>query len=98
MRGEVSAIGDKRITQNRYHQTRTEEGWRYDHHLIAEQALGRPLLKDERVKFIDGDKNNLKPSNLLVTPKKKGSKNARRAMLEAKIAELQLELDELDNS
>ena len=95
MRGETSAIGDTRVTQNGYKQTRTEDGWRYDHHLVAEAMLGRKLLQGERVRFMDGVRSNLDPLNLEVFMKRT-SKQAKINALKVKIAELQDELATLE--
>lgn len=64
MRGKLSKVGEKRVTQNGYHQTKCVGGWRYDHHLIAEKILGRPLAKNERAKFKNGDRNDLSEDNI----------------------------------
>lgn len=39
---------------------------RHTHRTVAEQILGRPLLKGEIVHHIDGNKRNNDPSNLMV--------------------------------
>lgn len=46
----------------------TKRGWEYEHRLIAEQMLGRSLLKGEVVHHKDGNKGNNDPKNLLVLP------------------------------
>lgn len=40
--------------------------WAYEHRLIAETMIGRPLRQEEVVHHIDGDKSNNKPENLRV--------------------------------
>ncbi len=39
---------------------------RHTHRVVAEQTIGRPLLKGEIVHHIDGNKRNNDPSNLKV--------------------------------
>ena len=39
---------------------------RHEHRVVAEQMLGRPLVRGEIVHHIDGDKHNNDPSNLMV--------------------------------
>lgn len=109
-RGEASPVGTRRITQNGYWTTKTENGWRLDHHIIAEEKLGRALEDDERVEFIDGDRTNLKPKNIRIvfvgqrrTPYEKARKRllrieAWKERLDHEISELKIELDELDPS
>ena len=41
---------------------------RHTHRVVAEQILGRPLLKGEVVHHIDGNKRNNHPDNLMVFP------------------------------
>ncbi|WP_205522805.1 HNH endonuclease signature motif containing protein [Myxococcus eversor] len=41
-------------------------GYAYEHRLVAEQVLGRPLLEGEQVHHKDGDKQNNAPANLEV--------------------------------
>jgi len=61
-----------------------------------EEKLGRRLEKGEFVKFIDNDRGNLSPDNLeLRTRGDRKSPQARLAILEARIEELQAEADAL---
>jgi hypothetical protein len=103
-RGKAATIGDRRISQNGYDYTRTPQGWRLTHHLIAEKKLGRPLAEDERVSFQDRDRRNLDPSNILVSRADRGSIRAqiarleeRKREIEGQIADLKDRLNEKDN-
>lgn len=89
-RGQQSKIGDENTSANGYKYVRTEEGWRLKHHIIAEEKLKRPIKPDETVRFKDGDRNNLSPDNIIVTPRKT-SLRGRIASLDSKIMELQAE-------
>jgi len=93
-RGQPAKQGDTTVARNGYHYTRTETKWRLTHHLIAEKALGRPLTKEDRAVFRDGDRTNLDPSNIAVVKKSNGkSVQARIAILDSKIADLTAERD-----
>ena len=46
--------------------TYTKTYGKHTHRMVAEQALGRPLEKNEIVHHIDGNKRNNDPSNLMV--------------------------------
>jgi len=48
------------------HDRSNQDGYVYEHILIAEKVLGRKLRKEEVVHHIDGNKNNNNPSNLIV--------------------------------
>lgn len=43
-----------------------KQNGRHQHRIVAEQMLGRPLVKGEVVHHIDGDKHNNSPENLAV--------------------------------
>lgn len=47
------------------------ESYRKEHFIVAEEKIGRPLLKGEVVHHIDGDKLNNSPDNLQVLPSEK---------------------------
>jgi hypothetical protein len=95
-RGQQAEIGDERFAPNGYHYTRTKDGWELTHRLLIGLRRGRPLLSSERVKFIDGDKTNMDEDNLEVYVIKSKSIKSRRARLQARIEDLQAELDALD--
>lgn len=96
-RGQKSEVGDTRWSPNNYHYTRTEEKWELTHKLVIEKHLGRKLLPNERVRYKDNNKKNYNdPDNLQVYVVKQASNQKRRATLEAKLAEIQAELDALD--
>lgn len=95
-RGQTVEVGATRVADNGYHYTKTEEGWRLTHHIIAEQNLGIKVTSEHTVRFIDGKRANLKASNIQVVPKGKGSLRRRRARIETRIDELQAELKEIN--
>lgn len=98
-RGQRSEVGETRVAPNGYHYTKVETGWRLTHHIIAEQQLGRPIKTDqEMVKFKDGKRQNLSSNNIEVVPRKSGSLRRRKAVIEARIEELQAELHEINVS
>jgi len=67
-RGEIAEVGTERVSQNGYTWVKTaHRGWVQKHWLIAEKGLHREVIKgQEMVKFKDGDRSNLDPSNLEV--------------------------------
>jgi hypothetical protein len=95
VRGQRSEPGATRVSPNGYHYTRTEEKWICTHVLVAEEMLGRKLTKDERCRFLDGDRTNLDPNNIVVYKTRKPSASAKRAQLEAKLEQIQEQLDDL---
>jgi hypothetical protein len=101
VRGTKEEIGAERISPNGYTYVKVErdgkEQWILKHWLVAEKARGGDPIDSsvERVAFKDGNKSNLKPDNIVVTPKGKGSARRRIAQIEARIAELTAERDHL---
>lgn len=95
VRGRESEIGDTRTAPNGYHYTKTEDGWRLTHHILAEEALGRPLRENERVYFRDGDRTNLSKDNVQVR-ETRDRKQDRADELRAKIRVYRRELKELE--
>ena len=95
-RGKKSKVGDTRWSKNGYHYTRTSTGWELTHRLVAEKQLGRNLTPEERVRFIDGDRTNIDPDNIQVYEIRQASKEKKKARIEARIEELQAQLEELD--
>lgn len=49
-----------------YRLVRTESGWRLEHSVVAERALGRRLRRGEVVHHINGDKLDNRNTNLVV--------------------------------
>jgi hypothetical protein len=56
------------ITRSGYRITYRNGRRDYEHRLVAEEAIGRPLEKGEVVHHIDGNRANNAPENLLVMP------------------------------
>jgi hypothetical protein len=96
MRGKKSSVGDTRIAPNGYHYTCTERGWELTHRIVASRKLGRELTDEERVSFVDGNRQNIQPNNLRITAVRKGSSDKQRARIQARITELQHQLEELE--
>ena len=95
-RGKASKVGDTRISPNGYSYTRTKGGWELTGRLVAAKTLGRSLKSNERIRYVDGNRINFDPNNIEVYVTTVKSKASRRAKLEAKIADLQAQLDDLD--
>lgn len=95
MRGQAAKLKDTRTSANGYHYTKTTTGWRLTHHIVAEEKYNRHIDKDVTVRFVDRDKTNLRPSNIVIQPKK--NSDDRKKVLKRRIAELQAELDALNS-
>jgi hypothetical protein len=87
-RGQSAPLGTETTNKNGYVQVKTEEGWVGKHVLVAEAQLGRKLGKGERVRFKDGDRQNLSADNLVVEVLKSAQGAKRVAELESRIADL----------
>lgn len=103
-RGQTASVGATRVSQNGYHYTKVEKEdgsveWRLTHHLTAEEMLGRPLRKDEMVKFKD-KKYKRDPYNtdgIIVIKMRTSTLRRRKAYLEERIREMQAELRRIDD-
>ena len=57
----------RKLDRHGYVYVRDELGrWIHEHRVVAERALGRPLVRGEHVHHIDEDPANNDPANLLV--------------------------------
>lgn len=92
-RGQAALNGDTRVAPNGYHYTKVDGDWRLTHHIEAEKHLGRPLAEDERVHFKTKNKLDFSEGNIVVVKKGKANLRRRRAQIEARLEELQAELD-----
>jgi hypothetical protein len=86
-------IGETKVSPNGYHYTYTQKGWGLTSRLMMQEHLGRELTPNERVYFVDGDKNNLKIDNLQIKITK--SLDDRLEYLNTQIRRLTEERDEL---
>lgn len=93
-RGAVAEVGTERVSKNGYCYIKTEDrGWVLKHWLIWEKANGRIINSEvEQVRFIDGNKTNFDPRNIIVIPKGKVQLRAKIARLEAAVAEYTAQL------
>ena len=48
----------------------SKDNWRFKHHIVWEEANGRPLPEGHTVFFADRDKRNFDPDNLVALPRK----------------------------
>lgn len=73
------AVGTTRVGKDGYLMVKVREwpdrpcskdNWRFLHHVIWEQANGKPLPKGWTVLFADRDKSNFDPDNLVAIPRK----------------------------
>lgn len=60
----VASNGYVLIRVDKDHPLADVRGYAYEHRIVAEQIVGRPLRKGEQVHHRDGDKTNNAPENL----------------------------------
>jgi hypothetical protein len=96
-RGKTAEIGATRVSQNGYHYTKVEGAWRLTHHLTAEKKLGRALRDNEIVKLLKKSEP-YDEANVEVIVKRTSSLRKRKAVLEAKIADLQGQLADVNKN
>jgi hypothetical protein len=94
-RGEASPVGTERWSANGYCYRKLEDRWELVHRLIAEEKIGRRLGENEYATFIDGDKSNLDPKNIVIRIRGVQSLKKRLTQVEVKIQELEAVRDEL---
>lgn len=93
-RGQTSEVGAQRESANGYRYTKTHDrGWVLDHWLVWEEFAGRKVNPTkETIRFRDGNKHNMEPTNLTAIPKGTATLRKREAELMAKIKDYQDEL------
>jgi septal ring factor EnvC (AmiA/AmiB activator) len=94
-KGQTAEVGTTMVNQNGYHHTKTEEGWRLTHHIVAELKLGRALEPNEMVRFQDSDRTNLDPSNIMILRRKINPKRNTRNSIERQLARIEAEINHL---
>lgn len=68
-KGKRAVVGDENVSANGYTYVKTSTGWILKHWLVAEEKLGRPITKSDRVSFKDRDRTNFDPDNIIITEK-----------------------------
>jgi hypothetical protein len=96
-RGKSAPEGATYVSQNGYHYTKKDGQYTATHILRVEEHLGRKLKPSERVRFKDGNKQNLSIENLQVTVKGNASLETQRARLVARRDELNAQIQDIDN-
>lgn len=94
-RGKTAEVGDTRIAKNGYHYTKIEDGWKLTHHLTAAKVLGRPVAANETVKILDKTKP-YDVDQVQVIIKKTVTLRRRKAIIESKMEELRIELEQIN--
>jgi hypothetical protein len=93
-RGATSAVGTERTSPNGYVYVKTlDRGWVLKHWLVWEAANGKRVTENLQIRFVDGNKRNLSPANLIAIEKGKVTLRRRIATLEARIADDTAELE-----
>lgn len=80
------------MSPNGYAYTKTKDGWELTQRLLAEKKLGRKLESHEYVRC-NGDKANPKLEDIEICIRGKTSLRRRKLALEARIKDLQDELN-----
>lgn len=97
-RGKAAEIGTERTAANGYCYVKTEDrGWILKHWLVIEKVLKRKINPaKEIVRFKDGKKSNMDPSNIEVVEKGCTKPRRRIAQIEARLQELTAEKEYLE--
>jgi len=96
-RGKAAPEGATYVSQNGYEYTKRGGKFTATHILRIEEHLGRSLRPSERVKFKDGNKQNLSIENLEVVIKGSASLATQRARLVARRDELNAQIQDIDD-
>lgn len=67
--GAESRASNEEGRPDGYVTVKTASGWRLKHHVVWEEANGKPVPKGAQVMFADGDSRNFDPSNLVAVPR-----------------------------
>ena len=71
MEKQLNWKGGRNKMQSGYIRIHTKDGWIYEHRLVAEKKLGRPLRKYEVCHHINGIKWDNQKNNIIVLTQKK---------------------------